>query len=120
MEKQLKIFVYKEGELPLFHDGPCMMLYTIEGQFINKMEMNKKFRTHNPEKAHLFFLPYSITRMRHFVNDLKSFGRIVLDYINVIAAKHPHWNRSLGADHFMLACHDWVIISFCSFTSDKK
>ncbi|XWS43485.1 hypothetical protein CRYUN_Cryun16bG0108300 [Craigia yunnanensis] len=107
MEKQLKIFVYKEGEPPLFHDGPCMMIYTIEGQFINKMEMNKKFRTHNPEKAHVFFLPYSIARMRHFVNDLKSFGRIVLDYVNVIAAKHPHWNRSLGADHFMLACHDW-------------
>ncbi|XP_022767202.1 probable glycosyltransferase At5g03795 [Durio zibethinus] len=107
MEKQFKIFVYNEGELPLFHDGPCRMLYTIEGQFINKMEMNKKFRALNPEKAHVFFLPYSITRMRHFVNDLKSFGRIVLDYVNVIAAKHPYWNRSLGADHFMLACHDW-------------
>ncbi|KAE8719035.1 putative glycosyltransferase [Hibiscus syriacus] len=61
MEKRLKIFVYEEGELPLFHDGPCRLLYTMEGQFINKMEVNHKFRTHNPHKAHLFYLPYSVT-----------------------------------------------------------
>ncbi|KAB2098203.1 hypothetical protein ES319_A01G223500v1 [Gossypium barbadense] len=107
MEKQFKIYVYKEGEVPLFHDGPCRMIYTIEGQFINKMEINTKFRTHNPHHAHAFFLPYSVTRMRHFLHDLRSFGRIVTDYVNIITAKHPHWNRSLGADHFILACHDW-------------
>ncbi|KAA3465011.1 putative glycosyltransferase [Gossypium australe] len=107
MEKQFKIFVYKEGEVPLFHDGPCRMIYTIEGQFINKMEINTKFRTHNPHHAHAFFLPYSVTRMRHFLHDLRSFGRVVTDYVNIITAKHPHWNRSLGADHFILACHDW-------------
>ncbi|TYI44585.1 hypothetical protein ES332_A01G248600v1 [Gossypium tomentosum] len=108
MEKQFKIYVYKEGEVPLFHDGPCRMIYTIEGQFINKMEINTKFRTHNPHHAHAFFLPYSVTRMRHFLHDLRSFGRIVTDYVNIITAKHPHWNRSLGADHFILACHDWL------------
>ncbi|KAK5841609.1 hypothetical protein PVK06_003930 [Gossypium arboreum] len=107
MEKQFKIYVYKEGEVPLFHDGPCRMIYTIEGQFINKMEINTKFRTHNPHHAHAFFLPYSVTRMRHFLHDLRSFGRIVTDYVNIITAKHPQWNRSLGADHFILACHDW-------------
>ncbi|OMO84008.1 Exostosin-like protein [Corchorus olitorius] len=52
MEKQFKIYVYKEGDLPLFHDGPCTLLYSMEGHFINKMEINKKFRTQNPEKAH--------------------------------------------------------------------
>ncbi|KAK6244608.1 hypothetical protein QUC31_011017 [Theobroma cacao] len=40
MEKKFKIYVYKEGELPLFHDGPCRLLYTMEGQFINKKEGN--------------------------------------------------------------------------------
>ncbi|XP_022746746.1 probable glycosyltransferase At5g03795 [Durio zibethinus] len=111
MEKQFKIFVYKEGELPLFHDGPCTLLYTMEGQFINKMEVNKKFRTHNPEKAHVFYLPYSVTRMVQYIwvrgTPMKRLGRIVLDYVNVIVEKHPYWNRSLGADHFMLSCHDW-------------
>ena len=115
MEKQFKIFVYKEGELPLFHDGPCRLLYTMEGQFINKMEVNKKFRTHNPEKAHVFYLPYSVTRMVQYIwvpgTPMKRLGRLVLDYVNVIAEKHPYWNRSLGADHFMLSCHDWVSFS---------
>ncbi|OMO81955.1 Exostosin-like protein [Corchorus capsularis] len=111
MEKQFKIYVYKEGDLPLFHDGPCTLLYSMEGHFINKMEINKKFRTQNPEKAHVFYLPYSVTRLvqynwvkgTHFQN----LGGILLDYVNVIAGKYPFWNRSLGADHFMLSCHDW-------------
>ncbi|XP_022767201.1 probable glycosyltransferase At5g03795 [Durio zibethinus] len=111
MEKQFKIFVYREGEIPLFHDGPCMLLYTMEGQFINKMEDNKKFRTHNPEKAHVFYLPYSVTRIVQYIwvkgTPMKRLGGVVLDYVNVIAEKHPYWNRSLGADHFMLSCHDW-------------
>ncbi|XVF55606.1 hypothetical protein PTKIN_Ptkin06aG0049600 [Pterospermum kingtungense] len=111
MEKQMKIYVYKEGELPIFHDGPCTLLYTMEGQFINKLEVNKKFRTHNPEKAHVFYLPYSVTRMVQYIwkpgMPLKPLGRTVLDYVNVIADKYPYWNRSLGADHFMLSCHDW-------------
>ncbi|XVE61579.1 hypothetical protein DITRI_Ditri06bG0051800 [Diplodiscus trichospermus] len=111
MEKRLKIFVYKEGELPLFHDGPCSLLYTMEGQFINKMEVNQKFRTHNPEKAHVFYLPYSVTRMVKYIwvrgMPIKPLGNVVSDYVSVIAEKHPYWNRSLGADHFMLSCHDW-------------
>ncbi|XP_039066130.1 probable glycosyltransferase At5g03795 isoform X2 [Hibiscus syriacus] len=111
MEKRLKIFVYEEGELPLFHDGPCRLLYTMEGQFINKMEVNHKFRTHNPHKAHLFYLPYSVTRLVQYNwvkgTHMNNLGTIVLDYVNLIATKHPFWNRSHGADHFMLSCHDW-------------
>ncbi|KAI5425674.1 probable glycosyltransferase At5g03795 [Lathyrus oleraceus] len=112
MEKQFKVYVYEEGELPVFHNGPCKNIYSIEGNFIHTIEMNDQFRTKDPEKAHVFFLPFSVAMMVQFVyiRDTHDFGPIkktVKDYINVVSEKYPFWNRSLGADHFMLACHDW-------------
>ncbi|XP_021908754.1 probable glycosyltransferase At5g03795 [Carica papaya] len=112
MEKQFKIYVYKEGEPPLFHDGPCRSIYSMEGNFIHKIETNKQFRTNNPEKAHVFYLPFSIVKMVRFVYDRNSrdFAPIkntVVDYINLVAGRYPYWNRSLGSDHLMLSCHDW-------------
>ncbi|XP_057424995.1 probable glycosyltransferase At5g03795 [Lotus japonicus] len=112
MEKQFKVFVYEEGEPPVFHNGPCKSIYSMEGNFIHAMEMNDKFRTRDSEKAHVFFLPFSVVMMVRFVyiRDSHDFGPIrktVTDYINVIGERYPYWNRSLGADHFMLACHDW-------------
>ncbi|XP_024974329.1 probable glycosyltransferase At5g03795 isoform X2 [Cynara cardunculus var. scolymus] len=111
MEKKFKIYVYKEGDPPVFHDAPCDGILGIEGIFINDMEISR-FRTLDPEKAHVFFLPISIVSIVHFVyvretrlwSDMKN---TAIDYVDVIAEKHPYWNRSLGADHFMLACHDW-------------
>ncbi|KAG4959593.1 hypothetical protein AAZX31_13G131600 [Glycine max] len=112
MEKQFKVFVYEEGELPVFHEGPCASIYSTEGSFIHAIEMNEHFRTRDPKKAHVFFLPFSVVMMVRYVyiRDSHDFGpikRTVRDYINVIAARYPYWNRSLGADHFMLSCHDW-------------
>lgn len=114
MEKQLKVYVYEEGEAPVFHNGPCKSIYSMEGNFIHAIEMNEKFRTRDPEKAHVFFLPFSVAMLVQFVyvRDSHDFGPIkktVTDYIDVIAGRYPYWNRSLGADHFYLACHDWVI-----------
>lgn len=121
MEKQLKVFVYDEGEPPLFHNGPCKSIYSMEGNFIHRMETDSHFRTKDPEKAHLFFLPFSVAMLVRFVyvRDSHDFGPIkqtVIDYVNVVSTKYPYWNRSLGADHFMLACHDWVTQLFSSMT----
>ncbi|XVF07770.1 hypothetical protein REPUB_Repub06bG0168300 [Reevesia pubescens] len=112
MEKQFKVFVYKEGEPPVFHDGPCKSIYSMEGNFIYKMDVDRKFQTKDPEKAHIFYLPFSVAKMVRFVylrdsHDFSPIRRTVIDYVNLIAKKYPYWNRSLGADHFMLACHDW-------------
>ncbi|XP_021743222.1 probable glycosyltransferase At5g03795 [Chenopodium quinoa] len=112
MEKRFKVFVYEEGESPLFHNGPCKSIYSTEGNFIHQMEVNDQFRTKNPNKAHVFFLPFSVTMMVHYLYqpELRSFDFIkhtVIDYIDVISSKYPFWNRSLAADHFMLSCHDW-------------
>ncbi|XP_059305959.1 probable glycosyltransferase At5g03795 isoform X2 [Lycium ferocissimum] len=112
MEKQFKVFVYEEGEQPIFHNGPCKSIYAMEGNFIYQMETTK-FRTRDPKKAQVFFLPISVTAIVHFIYDRNSkehwnpMKQTLTDYINLVSGKYPYWNRSLGADHFMLACHDW-------------
>ncbi|XP_057438193.1 probable glycosyltransferase At5g03795 [Lotus japonicus] len=112
MEKQFKVFVYEEGDAPIFHNGPCRSIYSTEGNFINAIDMNDHFRTRDPEKAHVFFLPFSITNMVRYLyvpdsHDRSPIQETVKDYVNLIAQRYPFWNRSLGADHFMLSCHDW-------------
>lgn len=114
MEKLFKVYVYEEGEPPLFHDGPCRSIYASEGRFINSMDMDSRFRTRDPSLAHVFFLPFSVVSMVKLIykrnsHDISPLTRTISDYINVVADKYPYWNRSLGADHFMLSCHDWVI-----------
>ncbi|KAE9621788.1 putative xylogalacturonan beta-1,3-xylosyltransferase [Lupinus albus] len=112
MEKEFKVFVYEEGEPPVFHNGPCKSIYSMEGNFIHAIEMNEQFRTRDPEKAQVFFLPFSVAMMVQFVyvRDSHDYGplrKTIIDYVNVIGERYPFWNRSLGADHFMLSCHDW-------------
>ncbi|KAJ0982361.1 hypothetical protein J5N97_010616 [Dioscorea zingiberensis] len=111
-----KVFVYEEGEPPLFHDGPCRSIYSMEGRFIHNMEVEKKLRTRDPDRAHVHFLPFSVVKMVKFIYQPNTFNitplkRTILDYINTISTKYPFWNRTLGADHFMLSCHDWGPVS---------
>ncbi|KAK6236151.1 hypothetical protein SCA6_011488 [Theobroma cacao] len=118
MIKRFKVWTYREGELPLVHNGPLNDIYAIEGQFIDEMESkNNPFRARHPDEAHVFFLPFSVTGVIHYVykpiTSVKEYSRdrlqrLVLDYINTVASKHPYWNRSNGADHFMVSCHDWA------------
>ncbi|KAF8732047.1 hypothetical protein HU200_016003 [Digitaria exilis] len=112
MEKLFKVYVYEEGEPPVFHDGPCRSIYSTEGRFIYSMEMESRLRTRDPDLAHVFFLPFSVVKMVKMIyepgsHDMGPLKRTVSDYINVLSNKYPYWNRSLGADHFMLSCHDW-------------
>jgi hypothetical protein len=78
------------------------------------MEMDgSRMRTRDPDRAHVFFLPFSVVNMVSTIyepdsHDMNPIRRTVTDYIGVVSSKYPYWNRSLGADHFMLSCHDWV------------
>lgn len=116
MEKLFKVYVYEEGEPPVFHDGPCRSIYSTEGRFIYNMEMDgSRMRTRDPDRAHVFFLPFSVANMVKTIyepdsHDMNPIRRTVTDYIGVVSSKYPYWNRSLGADHFMLSCHDWVSV----------
>lgn len=113
MEKLFKVYVYEEGEPPIFHQGPCRSIYSTEGRFIHELEKGASYRTKDPDQALVYFLPFSVVMMVQYLYEPGTFntdaiGRAVVDYIDVISNKHPYWNRSLGADHFMLSCHDWV------------
>ncbi|XP_019086183.1 PREDICTED: probable glycosyltransferase At5g11130 [Camelina sativa] len=37
---------------------------------------------------------------------------IVQDYVDGLIAKYPYWNRTLGADHFFVTCHDVGVRAF--------
>nr|XP_011457789.1 PREDICTED: probable glycosyltransferase At5g20260 isoform X2 [Fragaria vesca subsp. vesca] len=118
MIKRFKIWSYKEGERPLVHLGPMYKRkYDMEGYFIDEIEREEiPFRAKHPDEAHMFFLPFSvafivdyvyepiITREEYHPNRLQ---QIVMDYVTVVAHKYPYWNRTNGADHFMVSCHDW-------------
>lgn len=121
MERLFKIYVYQEGDPPIFHNGPCKSIYSTEGMFIHEMEMDNTYKTTNPDDALVYFLPFSVVMLVQYLyeaesHSTESIGRAVVDYVNVISDKHPFWNRSLGADHFMLSCHDWVTNPHTPFT----
>ncbi|XP_078429365.1 putative glycosyltransferase At3g07620 [Wolffia australiana] len=113
MEKILKVYVYKEGEKPIFHSPHLTGIYSTEGWFMKNMGESRRFRTENPLKAHLFYIPLSskILRDKLFIptsHSRKNIVQFLKNYVSEIASKHPFWNRTGGADHFLAACHDWA------------
>ncbi|XP_015163223.1 probable glycosyltransferase At3g42180 [Solanum tuberosum] len=116
MLKRFKVWTYKEGDLPMIHNGPMKNIYAIEGHFIGEMESkNRHFLASHPDEAHVFFIPISVAYIVQYIYlpiitnySRERIQRIVEDYIHVIANKYPYWNRSNGADHFLVSCHDWA------------
>lgn len=112
MERTLKVYTYNEGERPIFHNPKMRGIYASEGWFMSLMKKNKQFAVKDPRKAHLFYLPFSSKMLRISLleqNYSSQMGNIVLkNYINLIAKKYRFWNRTSGADHFLVACHDWA------------
>ncbi|XP_027351138.1 probable glycosyltransferase At5g03795 [Abrus precatorius] len=111
MNRSLKIYVYPHRE-----DDPFANVllpvesepggnYASESYFKNVL-MKSHFITKDPTEADLFFLPFSIARLRHDrrvgVGGIQDFIR---DYMQNISHKYPYWNRTGGADHFYVACH---------------
>ncbi|KAI3803027.1 hypothetical protein L1987_31175 [Smallanthus sonchifolius] len=116
MVKTFKVWTYKEGDIPLVHDGPLKSIYSVEGHFIEEMERKgNPMAANHPDEAHAFLIPISVANIVHYLfsqddhpyNFLEKIQQIFVDYIGVIAERYPYWNRSKGADHFYVSCHDW-------------
>lgn len=115
MVKKLKVWTYREGEPPFVHEGPTHSIYGIEGFFIQEIERgNTSFSASHPGQANVFFLPISVGNVvNHLYEPLVTYDRdqllkTVNNYTHLIAHKYPFWNRTNGADHLILSCHDWV------------
>lgn len=112
METMLKVYVYKEGEKPIFHQPKMRGIYASEGWFIKLMEGNKKFFVRDPKKAHLFYLPFSTLMLRNALGQnfqtSQDLQQYLKNYVELIAGRYRFWNRTDGADHFLVACHDWA------------
>lgn len=113
MEATLKVYVYREGEKPIFHQPYMRGIYASEGWFMKLIERNRQFVVKDPKRAHLFYIPFSSVKLRNALNSSDFVNRKDLEnhlkkYVETIAGKYLFWNRTGGADHFLVACHDWV------------
>jgi hypothetical protein len=110
MERKLKVYIYREGEKPIFHQPKMRGLYASEGWFMKLMEGNKRFIVKDPKKAHLFYLPFSSQILRANLSDNKKMEQYLERYVNLIAGRYRFWNRTGGVDHFLLP----VMIGYAS------
>ncbi|KAK4422269.1 putative glycosyltransferase [Sesamum alatum] len=113
MEQKLKVYIYKDGKRPVFHQPRLKGIYASEGWFMKLLKASGRFLTSNPGEAHLFYLPFSSQLLVDYVYvpDSHTFQDIVeylKNYLGTIKEKYSFWNRTDGADHFLVACHDWA------------
>ncbi|GKA37263.1 probable glycosyltransferase [Tanacetum coccineum] len=115
MEKTLKVYIYKEGEKPIFHQPTAVLkgIYASEGWFMKHMKASKHIVTIKPEQAHLFYIPFSsrMLEVKLYVpesHSRKNLNQYLKNYLDLIVGKYTFWNRTDGSDHFIVACHDWA------------
>ncbi|GJN19215.1 hypothetical protein PR202_gb06463 [Eleusine coracana subsp. coracana] len=142
MERNFKVYIYPDGDPKTFYQTPRKLTgkYASEGYFFQNIR-ESRFRTDDPDEAHLFFVPISPHKMRGKVTPLSStlllfssrFTHAMLpvvghisfqgttyenmtmigkDYVQGLINKYPYWNRTLGADHFFVTCHDVGVRAF--------
>ncbi|KAH0765195.1 hypothetical protein KY285_001066 [Solanum tuberosum] len=111
MNRSLKIYVYPHQKDDPFSNVLLAVDFEPGGNYASESYFKKvlkmsHFITRDPSNADLFFLPFSIARLRHDprvgINGIKDF---IKSYIFNISHEYPYWNLTNGADHFYVACH---------------
>lgn len=107
MLKRFKVYVYSDGDPKTYYQTPRKLTgkYSSEGYFFQNLK-ESNFVTDDPDQADLFFIPISCHKMRGKGISYENMTIIVQNYVESLMAKYPYWNRTLGADHFFVTCHD--------------
>ncbi|OWM81321.1 hypothetical protein CDL15_Pgr007359 [Punica granatum] len=67
MDKLFRIYVYRGGEPPMFHYGPCKSIYSTKGLFVSETEKGNIYLTTDPDEALVSFLLFSIIMMVEYL-----------------------------------------------------
>lgn len=111
MNKTLKIYAYPHKKDDPFANVLLPMNSEPGGNYASESYFKEAlfkshFLTNDPSEADLFYLPFSISGLRHDkrvgVGGIQYF---IKDYVGNISRRYPFWNRTGGADHFYVACH---------------
>lgn len=79
------------------------------------------FVTSEPEQAVVYVLPISVEALwRDPDVGPAKLARYLRDHIQAVRTEYPFWNRSLGADHVLLACHHFAEDATRNFLELKK
>ncbi|XP_010276888.1 PREDICTED: probable glycosyltransferase At5g03795 [Nelumbo nucifera] len=111
MNRSFKIYVYPHREDDPFANALLPVDFEPGGNYASesyfkRVLMKSHFITKDPSEADLFFLPFSIARLRHDPRvDVGGIPDFIKAYISNISHTYPYWNRTGGADHFYVACH---------------
>ncbi|KAK1264113.1 putative glycosyltransferase [Acorus gramineus] len=111
MNRNFKIYAYPHNKDDPFAHALLPVDFEPGGNYASesyfkKVLMQSHFITKDPTKADLFFLPFSIARLRHDSRvGVRGIPDFIRNYVSKIRQNYPYWNRSDGADHFYVACH---------------
>ncbi|PKI77373.1 hypothetical protein CRG98_002318 [Punica granatum] len=111
MNRSIRIYIYPHRRDDPFRNVLAPVDFEPGGNYASesyfkKVLLKSHFITKDPLRADLFYMPFSIARLRHDqrvgVGGIQDF---IKDYIYNISHEYPYWNRTGGADHFYAACH---------------
>lgn len=99
MERKFKVYIYPDGDPKTFYQTPRKLTgkYASEGYFFQNIR-DSRFRTLDPNQAHLFFIPISCHKMR---------GKVCLFTICCFFASEmvETRNKKLIIVHDLLPCY---------------
>ncbi|KAH0989535.1 hypothetical protein GBA52_001018 [Prunus armeniaca] len=104
MEKRFRIWTYKEGEPPLFQEGPMNDIYSIEGQFMDELSGESPFSAKRlPMRALAFFssrqcrqhCEICLQALHHLLSRVR-LQNVIEDFIGIVSKRYPYWKKATG------------------------